>query len=107
MTRGWTIRHHHQQQPFKRKNVAKVYNMGTGERKPYGGSWPKSTGNTNVANTQKGNEAAPKGNCCFECGAPGHFKRDCPKLKNKDGGNGNAQGWVYAVGNAEKRGNAS
>ncbi|GJS07813.1 putative reverse transcriptase domain-containing protein [Tanacetum coccineum] len=50
---------------------------------------------------------APKGNGCFECGAPGHFKRDCPKLKNKDGGNGNAQGWVYAVGNAEKRGNAS
>ncbi|GJX31632.1 putative reverse transcriptase domain-containing protein [Tanacetum coccineum] len=42
----------------------------------------------------------------FECGASGHFKRDCPKLKNKDGGNGNAQGWVYAVGNAEKRGNA-
>ncbi|GJS01059.1 putative reverse transcriptase domain-containing protein [Tanacetum coccineum] len=29
-----------------------------------------------------------------------------PELKNKDGGNGNAQGWVYAVGNAEKRGNA-
>ncbi|GJW07937.1 putative reverse transcriptase domain-containing protein [Tanacetum coccineum] len=68
---------------------------------------PRSTGNTNVANTQKGNGAAPKRNGCFECGAPGHFKRDCPKLKNKDGGNGNAQGWVYAVGNAEKRGNAS
>ncbi|GJR15581.1 putative reverse transcriptase domain-containing protein [Tanacetum coccineum] len=98
--------HGHQQQPFKRQNVAKVYNMGTGERKPYGGSLPKSTGNTNVANTQKGNGAAPKGNGCFECGAPGHFKRDCPKLKNKDGGNGNSQGWVYAVGNAKKRGNA-
>ncbi|GJW52049.1 putative reverse transcriptase domain-containing protein [Tanacetum coccineum] len=84
--------HGHQQQPFKRQNVAKVYNMGTGERKPYGGSLPKctkchlhhngpctqkchkcnkvghfardcrSTGNTNVANTQKGNGAAPKGN---------------------------------------------
>ncbi|GJY71758.1 putative reverse transcriptase domain-containing protein, partial [Tanacetum coccineum] len=27
-------------------------------------------------------------------------------MKNKNGGNGNAQGWVYAVGNAEKRGNA-
>ncbi|GJW63334.1 putative reverse transcriptase domain-containing protein [Tanacetum coccineum] len=97
--------HNHQQQPFKRQNVAKVYNMGTGERKPYGGSLPKSTGNTNVANSQKGNGATPKGNGCFECGASGHFKRDCPKLK-KDGGNGNAQGWVYAVGNAEKRGNA-
>ncbi|GKD70507.1 putative reverse transcriptase domain-containing protein, partial [Tanacetum coccineum] len=36
-----------------------------------------------------------------------HFKRDCPKLKNKDGGNGSAQGWVYAVGNAKKKGNAS
>ncbi|GJY93318.1 putative reverse transcriptase domain-containing protein [Tanacetum coccineum] len=129
--------HGHQQQPFKRQNVAKVYNMGTGEKKPYGGSLPKctkchfhhngpctqkchkcnkvghfardcrSSGNTNGANTQKGNGANPKGNGCFECGAPGHFKRDCPKLKNKDGGNGNAQGWVYAVGNAEKKGNAS
>ncbi|GJW35913.1 putative reverse transcriptase domain-containing protein [Tanacetum coccineum] len=67
---------------------------------------PRSTGNTNVANTQRGNGAAPKGNGCFECGAPVHFKRDCSKLRNKDGGNGNAQGWVYAVGNAEKRGNA-
>ncbi|GJX51186.1 putative reverse transcriptase domain-containing protein [Tanacetum coccineum] len=101
----------HQQQPFKRQNVTKVYNMGTGERKPYEGSLPKCTKNTgnitNVANTQKGNGAAPKGNGCFECGAPGHFKREWSlKLKNKDGGNGNAQGWVYVVGNAEKRGNA-
>ncbi|GJY89105.1 putative reverse transcriptase domain-containing protein, partial [Tanacetum coccineum] len=81
--------HGHQQQPFKKQNVS------------------KSTGNTNVANTQKGNGAAPKRNGCFKCEAPGHFKRDCPKLKNKDGWNGNAQGWVYAVGNVEKKGNAS
>ncbi|GJU32757.1 putative reverse transcriptase domain-containing protein [Tanacetum coccineum] len=38
-------------------------------------------------------------------GALGHFKRDFPKLKNKDGRNGNAQGWVYAsLGNAEREG---
>ncbi|GJZ13890.1 putative reverse transcriptase domain-containing protein [Tanacetum coccineum] len=79
--------HGHQQQPFKRQNVAKVYNMRSGEKKPYGGSLPKSSGNTNVANTQKGNGANPKGNGCFECGAPGHFKRD--------------------FGNAEKKRNAS
>ncbi|GJR76716.1 putative reverse transcriptase domain-containing protein [Tanacetum coccineum] len=100
--------HGHQQQPFKRQNVAKVYNMGTGERKPYGGSLPKGTGTQLLLNTQnKAMGQLPKGNGCFECGAPGHFKRDCPKLKNNDEGNGNAQGWVYAVGNAEKRGNAS
>ncbi|GJY58514.1 putative reverse transcriptase domain-containing protein [Tanacetum coccineum] len=129
--------HGHQQQPFKRQNVAKVYNMGTGEKKPYGGSLPqctkchfhhngpctqkchkcnkvgnfacdcRSSGNTNIANTQKGNGENPKGNGCFECGAPGHFKRDCPKLKNKDGGNGSAQGWVYTVGNTEKKENTS
>ncbi|GJU99953.1 putative reverse transcriptase domain-containing protein [Tanacetum coccineum] len=68
---------------------------------------PRSSGNTNVVNTQKGNGTNPKGDGCFECGAPGHFKRDCPKLKNKDEGNGSAQGWVYAVGNAKKKGNAS
>ncbi|GKC37199.1 putative reverse transcriptase domain-containing protein, partial [Tanacetum coccineum] len=35
---------------------------------------------------------------------PGHFKRECPKLKNKNrgnqGGNGNAPAKVYMVGNA-------
>nr|GEU57693.1 hypothetical protein [Tanacetum cinerariifolium] len=69
--------HGHQQQPFKKKNVAK----------------------------RDGNDT-PKGNGCFECGTLGHFKRDCPKLKNKNGGNRNAQGWVYAIRNAEKNGNA-
>ncbi|GJX10381.1 putative reverse transcriptase domain-containing protein [Tanacetum coccineum] len=68
----------------------------------------RSTGNTNVTNAQKGNMAAPKGNGCYECGAPGHFKRDCQKLKkNKNGENRSAQGWVYAVGNIEKNGNAT
>nr|GEU70428.1 putative reverse transcriptase domain-containing protein [Tanacetum cinerariifolium] len=125
--------HGYQQQSAKRQNVAKVYNMGSGERKPYGGNLTKctkfhfyhngpctqkchkcnkvghlardcrSSGNINVANTQRDNRAIPKGNGCFECGVPGRFKRDCPKLKNKDGGNVNAQGWVYAVGNAEKK----
>ena len=67
----------------------------------------RSTGNTNATNNQGGNGAGPKGVVCFECGTAGHFKRECPKLKNKGVGNGNAQGWVYAVGNAEKNGNAA
>nr|GEZ99888.1 hypothetical protein [Tanacetum cinerariifolium] len=36
-------KHGHQQQPLKRQNVAKVYNMGTGKKKPYNGNFPKCT----------------------------------------------------------------
>nr|GEV99960.1 hypothetical protein [Tanacetum cinerariifolium] len=129
--------HGHQQQTPKRQNLVRVYNMGTGERKPYSRYLPKctkyhfhhngpctqkchkcnkvghfsrdcrSSGNANITNAQRKNGENPKGNGCFECGATWHFKRDCPKLKNKDGERVNAPGWVYAVGNVEKRGNAS
>nr|GFB63421.1 hypothetical protein [Tanacetum cinerariifolium] len=125
------------QQPFKRQNVMKAYNLGSAEKKTYVGNAPKctkcqlnhpgpctlkchkcdkighyardcwSTSNTNATNNQRGNGPNPKGNGCFECGNPGHFKRDCPKLNNKNGGNGNAQGWVYDVGNVERNGNAA
>nr|GEW22707.1 hypothetical protein [Tanacetum cinerariifolium] len=67
----------------------------------------RSSGNANAVNAQRNNGENPKGNGCFKCGATWHFKRDCPKLKNKDEEKGNAPGWVYAVGNTEKRGNAS
>nr|GEY79716.1 reverse transcriptase domain-containing protein [Tanacetum cinerariifolium] len=124
------------QQPFKKQNVMKAYNLGFVEKKTYEGNAPKctkcqrnhsgpctlkchkcgkiehhacdcrSTGNTNATNNRGGNGPNHRGNGCFECGNPGHFKRDCPKLINKNGGDGNAQGWVYAVGNAERNGNA-
>nr|GEZ27185.1 putative reverse transcriptase domain-containing protein [Tanacetum cinerariifolium] len=49
----------------------------------------------------KGTNVKPK---WFECGAHGHFKRECPKLKNNNRGNqarnGNALTKVYAVGHA-------
>nr|GEZ01488.1 hypothetical protein [Tanacetum cinerariifolium] len=45
-----------------------------------------------ATNATRDNKETPKGNGCFECGASGHFKRDCPKLRNKNGGNKNAQG---------------
>ncbi|GKC16051.1 putative reverse transcriptase domain-containing protein [Tanacetum coccineum] len=110
--------HGHQQQPFKRQNVAKVYNMGTGEKKPYGGSLPKCTKchlHHNGPCTQKCHHLEmPQSNISrhllrlTEYCLPGHFSREIVhKLKNKDEGNGNAQGWVYAVGNVKKRGNAS
>nr|GFB08888.1 hypothetical protein [Tanacetum cinerariifolium] len=125
------------QQPFKKQNVAKAYNLGSAKKKTYEGNAPKctkcqrnhsgpctlkchkyskighyardcrSTSNINATNNRGGNGPNPRGNGCFECGNPGHFKRDCPKVNNKNGGNRNAQGWVYAVGNAERNGNAA
>nr|GFC19944.1 putative reverse transcriptase domain-containing protein [Tanacetum cinerariifolium]GFC33647.1 putative reverse transcriptase domain-containing protein [Tanacetum cinerariifolium] len=42
---------------------------------------------------------------CYECGVHGHFKRECPKLKNNNnqgnqGRRNNAPARVYAVGRA-------
>ncbi|GJU96430.1 putative reverse transcriptase domain-containing protein [Tanacetum coccineum] len=41
---------------------------------------------------------------CFECGVQGHYKSDCPKLKNGNqgnrAGNGNAVARAYVVGSA-------
>nr|GEW64738.1 putative reverse transcriptase domain-containing protein [Tanacetum cinerariifolium] len=91
-----------------RTYAERVYNMGTSEKKLYNGNFPKCHFHHNGSCTQKCHSGVnPKENGGSECGAPGHFKRDCPTLKNKDGGKVNTPGWVYAVGNAEKRGNAS
>ncbi|GJX97111.1 putative reverse transcriptase domain-containing protein [Tanacetum coccineum] len=82
--------HGHQQQPFKRQNVAKVYNMGTDERKPYGISVPKCT-TCHLQPQWPGTQRLPKCNKIghfardAEYSTQMHFKRECPKLKNKEG----------------------
>ncbi|GJV94969.1 hypothetical protein Tco_1546546 [Tanacetum coccineum] len=71
--------HGHQQQPFKRQNVAKLGK----------------------------NRAVPKEWFVLNVELYDHFKMRLSKIEDKEGENGNAQGWVYAVGNAEKNRNAS
>ncbi|GJY45525.1 putative reverse transcriptase domain-containing protein [Tanacetum coccineum] len=64
-------------------------------------SRPANANNNNNRNNNNNNQ---KGNGCYECGAQGHFRRNCPKLRNNDRGNqaGNdrAPAKVYVVGNA-------
>nr|GEX10093.1 hypothetical protein [Tanacetum cinerariifolium] len=93
----------HQQQPAKRQNVAKVYNMGSGERKPYGGNLTKCTKchlYHNGSCTQK----------CHKCNKVGHFARDCRSSGNINVANAQRDNRANPkgnVGNVEKKGNAS
>ncbi|GKF88341.1 putative reverse transcriptase domain-containing protein [Tanacetum coccineum] len=66
-----------QQQQNKRQNTNNPYTTGSGQKPTY-----------------------------FECGAQGHFRKECPRLKNNKGNRGNQDGKdtapakVYVVGRA-------
>ncbi|GJZ27524.1 putative reverse transcriptase domain-containing protein [Tanacetum coccineum] len=85
-----------QQQQNKRQNTGRTYTAGSGEKKPYGGSKPL------YSKCNYHHDDPCQKPTFYECGAQGHFKRDCSKLKNNNrgnqGGNGNAPAKVYAVG---------
>nr|GFB24548.1 reverse transcriptase domain-containing protein [Tanacetum cinerariifolium] len=112
-----TWNNHTQQQPHKRKNIARAYTDGPGDKREYGGSLPLCT----KCNYHHNGKCAPKcNNCkkaghlardyrshafnanannqrnfrviqmvvtCFECGDQGHYKKDFPKMKNNNRGN--------------------
>ncbi|GKF25093.1 putative reverse transcriptase domain-containing protein, partial [Tanacetum coccineum] len=64
----------------------------------------RSSGPNGNSNNRGNIETTQNAITCYECGVQGHFKKDCPKLKNRNrgnqGGNGNAPAKVYVVGNA-------
>ncbi|GJT63670.1 putative reverse transcriptase domain-containing protein, partial [Tanacetum coccineum] len=124
-----------QRQENKRQNTGRAYTAGSGDKKSYAGSKPlcpkcnynhngpcapkcykcnkfghlgrncRSSESVNPGSNQRGNGTG-QGPTCFECGVRGHFKTDCPKLKNNNNNRGNqvrnanAPAKVYAVGHA-------
>ncbi|GJX49602.1 putative reverse transcriptase domain-containing protein [Tanacetum coccineum] len=123
----------HQQQN-KRQNTGRDYTARPGEKKECTGSFPlctkcnyhhkgpcaprcnkckkidhlardcRSSGPNGNNNNRGNSKTTQNAGTCYECGVQGNFKRDCPKLKNKNhgnqGGNGKAPAKVYVVGNA-------
>ncbi|GJQ98884.1 putative reverse transcriptase domain-containing protein [Tanacetum coccineum] len=77
-----------QQQQNKRQNTGRAYTAGSGDKKQYRGSRPLCS------------------KCNYHHDVQGHFKKECPKLKNNKGNRGNQDGKdtapakVYAVGRA-------
>ncbi|GJR27834.1 putative reverse transcriptase domain-containing protein [Tanacetum coccineum] len=103
-----TAMNNQNQQPNKRQNTGRAYAAGNGDMRPYEGPRPlcsKCNYHHKGIPLNVNTGANQRGNICFECGAQGHFKKDCPKLKNNNNrgnrvGNAKAQAMVYAVGNA-------
>ncbi|GJX42229.1 putative reverse transcriptase domain-containing protein, partial [Tanacetum coccineum] len=72
---------------------------------------PAATNNNNNTNNQRTQGTNLRGITFFECGVQGHFRNDCPKLKNGNqgnwAGNGNAVTRAYAVGFARTNPNSN
>ncbi|GJR70748.1 putative reverse transcriptase domain-containing protein [Tanacetum coccineum] len=73
------------QPQFKRQNtsgqnVARAYTAGNNERKGDYKVWL-------LLHTQRAPVRNQQGIICYECGRPGHFRKDCPKLRNQNRGN--------------------
>ncbi|GJT27729.1 hypothetical protein Tco_0908004 [Tanacetum coccineum] len=114
-----------QQQPPKKQGVAIAYTARPGERKEYARTLPlcnkckfHHNGQCTVkcANCKRvghltrdcrspaatNNQRNPT---CYECGNQGHYRSDCPELKNQNHGNQaggtGARGMVHALGGGE------
>ncbi|GJV18484.1 reverse transcriptase domain-containing protein [Tanacetum coccineum] len=114
-----------QQQPPKKQNMARAYSAGPSKKKKYAGTLSlcnKFKFHHNgpcIVNCAKCNKVShltrdcrsptatnnQRTLTCYECGNQGHYKSDCPELKNWNHGNQaggtKACEMVYALGGGE------
>ncbi|GKB58214.1 putative reverse transcriptase domain-containing protein, partial [Tanacetum coccineum] len=99
-----------QQPPYKRQNtrgqnVARAYMAGNNEKNGYEGTLPFCN-RVVIATTTHGNPGPnQRVITCFECGAQGHYRKDCPKVKNQNRRNKarvpDARGKAYVPGGGD------
>ncbi|GJS08864.1 putative reverse transcriptase domain-containing protein [Tanacetum coccineum] len=122
----------HKRQNTRGQNVARAYTAGNNEKRGYEGTLPfcnrcrlhhegqctmkcnncKKVGHMTrdcravIATTTQGT-LGPNQRVitCFECGAQGHYRKDCPKVKNQNRGNKarvpDARGKAYVLGGGD------
>ncbi|GJW33199.1 reverse transcriptase domain-containing protein [Tanacetum coccineum] len=89
------------------KNVARAYTAGPSEKKEYVGTLPLCNKRNHMARDCRSPTAAADQRTFtfFECRNQGHYRSECPRLKNQNyrnqTKNGEARGRVYALGSRE------
>ncbi|GJS84462.1 putative reverse transcriptase domain-containing protein [Tanacetum coccineum] len=90
---------------LKNEDVGDPNTAGSGDNKSYTGRNCRSSVSVNLGSNQRGSGTG-QGPTCFECTVRGHFKTDCPNLKNNNNNRGNqvrntnAPAKVYVVRHA-------
>nr|GFA29818.1 putative reverse transcriptase domain-containing protein [Tanacetum cinerariifolium] len=96
-----------QQPPFKQlntrgQNVARAYTAGKNKKKVYGERDSMSDVAVTTQETLGPNQRVVT---CFKCGAQGHYRKECPKVKNQNHGNKprvlDARGKAYVLGGGD------
>ncbi|GJW50608.1 putative reverse transcriptase domain-containing protein [Tanacetum coccineum] len=67
--------------------VACAYRLGNNDKKGWLDIRLGLVGNVVAPNTQRAPVGNQQGIICYECGRPGHFRKDCPKLRIQNRGN--------------------
>ncbi|GKC99245.1 putative reverse transcriptase domain-containing protein [Tanacetum coccineum] len=95
----------HKRQNTRGQNVSRAYMAGNNEKNGYEGTLPFCNKSVVIIPT-RGTPGPNQGVImCFECGAQGHFRKDCPKIKNQNCRNKarvpNARGKAYVLGGGD------